>query len=129
MNDPTGAVTPEAKLRNPGTIELHARDFDLDDRGARMAIYARLPDGRCWDEEHLALCMNVNELWAPFTVIRKLLIEAGRRNVGTGILMTPDERSRWLEYLNTLAGANGDEAMHKAQQEGSGIRPFRLRDL
>jgi len=122
-------MDPNSFDPNRTAYDVNARMRQLDDRGERMTMYTQLPNGRCWDKDHLALVMDINETWAPFTVIRKLLIEAGARNVGQGILMSEREQQQWYDHCDALTGTKGPEALQRAKDEGSGIRPFTLRDL
>jgi hypothetical protein len=122
--DPTGAVTPEAKKLNP---EYHGRsqeDDALDERGGRMEVYLDLPDGRLWDEQHAAHVRDINETWAPFTVLRKQLIEAGWRAIGPQMLLSKAEQDTFWKYRHDLGGDNGDDARTAARQNGSGITPY-----
>jgi hypothetical protein len=105
------------------------RFYQLDQRGARMGMYAQLPNGRCWDQAHLELVKDINETWAPFTVMRKILIEAGARNVGAAMLMTEREQQQWYDYIDALEGKKGDEALRQAKEHGSGIKPYTIREL
>ena len=120
----TNSFYPDAPV-----YDGNQRLSQLDEREKRMNAYVNLPDGRVWDGTHLDLVKDTNEVWAPHTVRRKLLIEAGARNVASAMILTESERERWMYHTECLAGVHGAAEMQRARAEGSGIKPFTLREL
>lgn len=88
--DQMSPMTPEAKkLNDPPYERDHAQQ--LREVEHRRALTALLPPGKVLDQAMLDMITRGAQTWAPFTVLRQMLAEAGARTIGTGMILSAAE--------------------------------------
>jgi len=93
----TGAVTKEAKALNPERGYFEDRMAQLTARERRRSLILLLAPGEALDQQMVDLAASGAQSWAPYTVLRQLLAEAGARSIGAGLIVSAAR----LEQLET----------------------------
>lgn len=97
-------MTVEAKMLNLGGYELADKLSAADAHNERMMLTLYLPPGRLLDRAQLDQITSGAQSWAPMTVRRQLLAEAGARAIGQAMILAPSELERLRQYARMTNG-------------------------